>query len=176
MNRASFLYVLTFAVLAAGLWAVLRAGAKLKAPADISGYWEVDRQGPQPLGVGEGLQIEQSGRHFRLHLEAGRTLDLKLIEEAIVEEGADQRIRVQLGSDQYWVGAEGSLAKNVLHITLRGRSERSFTAHRTRYGDGRPVPVEEPQTAPVTLDDPIPVTQPVTRPVTRPVIPDADSQ
>ena len=84
--RATSIYLTMILVLGAGIALVLRAGTGLRAPADLSGGWDVAWEGtpPRDLGSKSHLWIDQSGRYFvltfderlrlRLHLEDGAAL------------------------------------------------------------------------------------------------------
>jgi hypothetical protein len=68
MSRASLVYVAMFLVLIAGLWAILRVGSLLAAPADLQGEWTVDWSDDAPPDLPPKLSIQQSGvfAHARL--------------------------------------------------------------------------------------------------------------
>ena len=85
MSRAAVVYILMFVGLVAGMWVILPLGEALSAPYDLAGRWDIEpdltmgpRVGP-PLG--RTMEVEQSGRFFRIGFASGRTLDLKLVRE-----------------------------------------------------------------------------------------------
>ncbi len=69
--RQSFTIVV-IAVSAAGLWGILRAGAHLRAPSDLSGTWDIGGEDPATLErLGESVAIEQSGQFFQMTFARG---------------------------------------------------------------------------------------------------------
>lgn len=72
------------AVFGAGLWAILSFGAVwLQAPTDLAGKWELSEFSSVP-GPTRAMNIEQSGRYFRIALD-GKAVPLKLIGEPVTE-------------------------------------------------------------------------------------------
>jgi hypothetical protein len=143
MTRATTVYLSMFVVLGVGLWAVLALGARLQAPADLSGYWEVRPLGETVPPVGEGLTVEQSGKYARVRFETGRRLDLKLAELARQGQGQDETVTARFTNDRWTLTFEGKPAENTARVTVRGRGTATFEARRTVSGAGAAVPEPE---------------------------------
>ncbi|HEX8520979.1 MAG TPA: hypothetical protein VF669_01900 [Tepidisphaeraceae bacterium] len=79
MSRAYTVYILTAALLVGGMWLVLKHGARLRAPDDLSGAWTLRWEKPPPEALKTGtLRVDQSGRFFTLHFDPGPALSLTL--------------------------------------------------------------------------------------------------
>jgi hypothetical protein len=100
-------------VLIFGLWAVLAIGARLSAPEDLAGKWQLQSQ---VRGIPDDtLTIEQSGRFFQVSFEHGPHLDLKLEDNSqplrlvhgdttltISGEPGDDKIMQLTGPNPHW--------------------------------------------------------------------------
>jgi hypothetical protein len=65
MSRAYLIYILMFAMLAAGLALIIDLGRAARAPDDLSGDWTVAWENSPPPGSDEPtMRIDQSGRFF----------------------------------------------------------------------------------------------------------------
>ena len=150
MNRGTAVYFLMFVALGVGLWAVLHAGARLDAPADLSGYWEVrgaDDDGIDP--VGKWIQLEQSGKYFRVRFEAGRRMDMKLVEQTRQNTADGRTVVSRLVGKRWTITIDANLDQETARVDLQGRATAEFRVRRTFDGAGKPVPDKRPPGKPV---------------------------
>ncbi len=165
MSRASTVYVAMFAALVLGLWGILRAGAGLRAPHDISGNWEIEQpvrdDADAELGADEGadgvpgeiLSVEQSGRYFRLRFDDGAPIDLKLAEEtAVTGEPGGGSTRVRLTGAAADVHAQSGPNPGLLRVRLhyRGRDWQFDAWSPERVADAPAAPTAPAATSPTT--------------------------
>lgn len=133
MSKASAAYATMFVVLVVGLWAILRIGAGLQAPADLRGAWEVrwDDGHAAPFSA---MTVEQSGLFVELLPNAGPSLRGRFNREpaSIDAAGPSNRIAGQArSSDRHWViSLRQSTDGAQLLGTLESPSPRAFSARK----------------------------------------------
>jgi hypothetical protein len=97
MARAYLIYVLMFAALVGGLWAIFFVGRSLEAVRDISGSWTVKWDTVPPAGTARDhstsathiLRIEQSGRFCTVWLTGRESMGMKIVEGAYPQTAQD---------------------------------------------------------------------------------------
>jgi hypothetical protein len=142
MSRATLIYILVLAAAVGGVTLILNRGARLTAPPDVSGEWDVgriDAASPAPADtVGKRVFIEQSGRFVRMTFEKGLQLDAKLhFEPRPHQQGVTLRFR----ANDWELTAEGTDANGPLICQLIGSQRYPFTLR-------RPV-IEQPTSMPI---------------------------
>jgi hypothetical protein len=114
-----------------GLWLILGAGSRLRAPTDLSGVWGVGGEDPTvPQALGETVTIEQSGRFVRLKFAKGLLIDLKLTDESLPDEDAGQLLDMIFEGPQWKLAALGEGAGGPLLFKLVGPEKHTFTVTR----------------------------------------------
>jgi hypothetical protein len=148
MNRATLVYILMLVFGVGGLWLILGAGSRLRAPTDLSGVWGVGGEDPTVLqALGETVTIEQSGRFVRLKFAKGLLIDLKLTEESLPDEDAGQLLDMIFEGPQWKLAALGEGAGGPLLFKLVGPEKHTFTVTRNvPGGDGDPRGPHDPPT------------------------------
>ena len=127
------------AVCVGGLWLILRLGGRLKAPADLSGAWELISYSPAPEGEPEDenrprpiLHIDQSGRFFEFRFPDGRVFDLRAANESLSAPGG-QPDTVHLSGKTWRLVAQVKDEGRSMSAQLTGPEGAStFTARRVR--------------------------------------------
>jgi hypothetical protein len=152
MSRATLVYISMFVLLGAGLWTVLAIGHGLTAPPDLSGYWQVKSPDEDLPFVGDGLELEQSGRYLRLRTAENFRADLKLVPPSDRMTG-EPTIRFAGNGITLAIGGLPKANRATMRIT--GPADVSFDARRTVY-QGKTLAKETPS-----------ATAPSTRPLTR---------
>jgi hypothetical protein len=141
MTKATAAYATMFLLLVGGLWAILRIGAGLQAPADLRGAWAVrwDDGRAEPFNA---MTVEQSGLFVELITSAGPTsagpantcpaLRGRLNTDPSSNGGPSNRISGQArSSDRRWVISLHQSADGAeLLGTLESPGRRAFTARR----------------------------------------------
>jgi hypothetical protein len=156
MSRPTIVYLSMFLLLGAGLWAVLAIGHGLSATADVSGYWQVRPAGTEVPSVGDGLEIEQSGKYLRLRTADGTRADLKLIAPSPTDDAkAPSVLRFAGGGVDLTIAGLPSTHRARMQLTAGG-TDVSFDARRTVY-QGRALAKD----APAARANPTPATQPL---------------
>lgn len=143
MSRATIVYISMFVLLGAGLWAVLAFGARVRAPQDVSGYWQVRPAGSEAPFVGDGLDLEQSGKYLRVRTSGGYTADLKLV-------GSDEQQAVpptiRFAGDGVELTLQTVPRSHRARIAVTGPFDVAFDARRVEY-QGRTLAKEAPAAA-----------------------------
>jgi len=121
-NRATLVYILMVVVCASGLWVIVRAGSHLKAPPDLSGEWVVSAS-PVVAGLGDTMQVEQSGRYLRLTFAGGLVLDLKIVGDFSGE-------TLHFAGNAWKMTATLPRPGEALAARLEGPTPAAFTARR----------------------------------------------
>ena|SRR5687767_8387649 len=132
MLRGYVVYILMFAVLGIGLWAVLRIGAKLQAPAEIAGEYRVQWEtgSPTDMGYHGVMRIDQSGRFCTVHFDEKRTMGLKIIDGTALGEGDPKRPLARMSGDGYVVTLYPTAVQESVRVEISGRDEHRGTADR----------------------------------------------
>jgi hypothetical protein len=137
MNRAAVVYIVTLIACAAGLWLILRAGASLRAPLDLSGTWGVGGEDPNvPQVLGDKLEIEQSGRFVRLNFSRGMRVDLKLVGKFAPDAVSGRRLDMLFEGPRWKLSAFGAGTTGPLIFRLTGPEKHIFTATRGGAANG----------------------------------------
>lgn len=130
MSKATIVYISMFILLGAGLSLVLAIGHGLTAPPDVSGYWTVTtRDADAPL-LGDGLELEQSGKYLRLRTAENLRADLKLISKPDPVAG-ESTLRFEGGG--MTLAVSGLPKRNRANFRITGPIDVSFKARRTLY-------------------------------------------
>lgn len=131
MSRGTAVYFVMLVVCVGGLWLILRAGAGLAAPTDLSGVWAVGGEDASvPRDLGGVLHIEQSGRYFRLKFERGLQLDLELLSETRPDGVAGDGLALKWEGGPWSLSANGTNAAGPLIFRLTGPASHTFAASR----------------------------------------------
>jgi hypothetical protein len=126
MHRATVVYVVMIVACAAGLWAVLSIGGRLRAPEDLAGKWTLSpgfiASGPaMPIApYGPGMTVDQSGRFFQISFENGPRLDLKLDDENEMNLLGKQAFRVALIAPSWHITGWGQANGDDMIVRLVG--------------------------------------------------------
>ena len=123
MSRGWIVYILMFALLGVGLWAVLRIGAKLHAPDEIAGTWKVRWETTNPSGgPAEGtLAVDQSGRFCTFHFdEHRRTLSMKMIDGSALGQRGSGIPMARLEGEGYQMTLHSTAVQDSLRMELAG--------------------------------------------------------
>ena len=157
ISRATFTYVVMLAVFIAGLWAILSFGSiLLRAPEDLAGRWELsDVWGKKPPAK---MHVEQSGRFVKLTVN-GSPLNLKLADEATVQNPRMDMKRIRLASNSAAAIFEGASGGDEFQLELTGPISGRWIARRVERTYPKPESAtgkKAPTTAPTT-----PTTTPV---------------
>lgn len=107
-------------VFGAGLWAILSFGSVLlRAPTDLAGKWELsDTSGS--AGTPRPMNVEQSGRYFRITLD-GKTIPLKLAsEDAKINPTSPNRVMISLAGEDVKLEFEGIPDAEEYRVTSSG--------------------------------------------------------
>jgi hypothetical protein len=140
MNRGYAVYIIMFAVLGLGLWAVLRFGATLQAPAEIAGTWHVQWETPSPTGaaVQGTMTVDQSGRFCTFHFDGGapRTMSLKMVEGTALGQGDPKTPLARLTGEGYDMTLHPTAVHDAIRLEISGRDHHVGFAERvSRPGD-----------------------------------------
>ena len=134
MSRATLIYILMLVICAAGVWAIIRAGQRLQAPTDLSGLWYVGGEDPAvPEHLGETVDVEQSGKFFRLNFSRGLRVDVRLAEPPDKPE-AGENLDLIFEGPQWKLAAFGASADGPLIFRLMGPERHTFTVTRRAAG------------------------------------------
>jgi len=125
MRRAVLFYLLMIFALVGGLSIMVRIGAQMQAPRDVSGTWQIDAAGTAP-GLGPMMRIQQSGRYFHIAFDEGPTLDLTLRTETADDPAG--AFRLELTNNDSTVRLLATRAHDRLAGTIHGALEKSFSA------------------------------------------------
>ena len=95
MAKSTFvMYFAMFAVWGVGLWGVLSAGSRLKAPHDLSGFWQAEADRVGGVASTPPLTIDQSGRFLRVHVGQGPAWELRWAGERTDPASGERVIRL----------------------------------------------------------------------------------
>lgn len=127
MSRGWTVYILMFAMFGVGLWAVLRVGSALEAPAEIAGTWKVRWESDSPTsGPEEGtLTVDQSGRFCTFHFddEHGRSFSMKMVEGSALGHEKPGRPWARLEGDGYRMTLHSTAVQDTLRLEIAGREQ-----------------------------------------------------
>jgi hypothetical protein len=142
MRRASLVYIFMFLVLIVGLWVILARGAKLQAPADFAGRWElipIDDSDATP----QSMYVDQSGRYFELRFGDETHYSLQLVDEQRIIQQDRPHIRIELAGRETRARFDGAYDGEVFDFTLEsGGVTRAWTALWVERRYLRPQPTE----------------------------------
>ena len=136
MSKATAAYATMFLLLVGGLWAILRIGAGLQAPADLTGAWAVRWEDgrAEPFSA---ITVEQSGLFVDLITSVGPTSTGPMLRGRFNTDpssngGPSNRISGQArSSDRHWViSLRQSADGTELLGTLESPGPRAFTARK----------------------------------------------
>jgi hypothetical protein len=114
-------------IFGAGLWAILQFGHLLHAPPDLAGEWETIGTSPAKL------TIQQSGRFLVLMRDGEPRIDVKIVDQQMLDSETPPRARLTMTERGWTVIADGPPRGDVYHFDVRGPSARdSFDARRTK--------------------------------------------
>lgn len=131
MSRATLVYIVMLVGGAGGLWLIVRAGAGLVAPTDLSGAWAVGGEDPSIFRyLGPTVFIEQSGRYVRLTFERGLRIDLKMIGETRPDPSAGAKLELRMAGGPWSLTALGTGPAGPLIFRLTGPAAHTFTVSR----------------------------------------------
>ena len=130
MSRTTVIYLLVLLASAAGVSLIIEYGSTLKAPADLTGVWDVgvDESANRTV-LGDKLRVEQSGRFFQLHFDGGLDVGLKLVQEERPEP-PERVLQMNLEGDGWKLTAEGAGPEGPLVFRLSGPEEHKLTVTR----------------------------------------------
>jgi len=138
MSRATLVYILMLAAGAGGLWFILRAGAGLAAPTNLSGAWAVGGEDASiSRDLGGTVFIEQSGRYFRLKFEQGLQIDLELVSETRPDPTTRDGLELKFEGRPWSLTALGPSETGPLIFRLNGPADHTFTVSRGPVDAGR---------------------------------------
>jgi hypothetical protein len=132
MLRGYVVYILMFVALGVGLWAVLRFGATLQAPAEIAGQWDVRWETASPTGLGYHgtMRIDQSGRYCTLEFDDARTIAMKMVEGTALGRGDAKLPLARLSGGGYHVTLSPTAVREQLLVEIAGRGNHRGLAER----------------------------------------------
>jgi len=152
MQRAYAIYVLMFAILAAGLSVVISLGRSLSAPDDLSGYWLVEWAGDPPPGSGApAMHVTQSGRFFVVKFGERRPMSM-VLQEGWKGKRRGRYLDMTLTRAQWNLRLHGLIPVQdrfrvaELQVELLGRTRHFGVARRLTEEDLAPVPEPVPST------------------------------
>ena len=125
MRRAVHFYLLMIFALIGGLWIMVRVGGQMHAPPDISGTWQIDSPGAEPV-LGPMMRVQQSGKYFHLSFDKGPAFDVTLRAEA--QNGSPMRFTLDLSNASSTISLVANGAHGHLTGTIHGVLEESFSA------------------------------------------------
>lgn len=146
MNRTAYAYILATLAFVAGLWVVLRYGATLHAPADLSGQWRIEWRPFVGPDVGphlpERMIVEQSGLYVDARLMDEHEVHLRGRAKPIADQGPGAFSLTLASDDGKWKLVIPYYAGKELAGELRTPDHRAWTARRGARRDAEPaVPV-----------------------------------
>ncbi len=132
MVRGYFIYILMFVAAGMGLWAILRAGERLQAPAEIAGQWNVRWETLSPTGgdLHGTMSVNQSGRYCTFHFDGSRTLCLKMVQGSALGHGDPQQPAAQLVGEGYQMTLRAAASPETMLLELSGRDHHRGVAER----------------------------------------------
>ena len=132
MSRATLVYILMIVFGVGGVWVILGAGTRLRAPTDLSGAWSVGGEDPTvPEALGETVAIEQSGRFIRLNFAKGLVVDVKLTDESPANPQTGQLLDMIFEGKHWKLAALGEGPEGPLLFKLVGPEKHTFTVTRS---------------------------------------------
>lgn len=135
MSRATIVYVLMLLLGVGGLWLILGAGSRLRAPTDLSGAWGVGSEDPTiPETLGDTVNIEQSGRFVRLDFAKGLIIDVKLKDESLPDPVHGKLLDMIFEGPTWKMSALGEGRGGPLIVKLTGPQHHTFTIARNPLG------------------------------------------
>jgi hypothetical protein len=155
MLRGYIVYILMFAALIVGLWAVLNLGSTLQAPAEIAGQWNVRWETASPTGGGFAgtMSIEQSGRFCTFHFDGTRTISLKIVEGTALGQGNPQLPLARLVGDGYNVTLQPTTTRGAMRMEISGRDHhRGFAERVNQPSDRAAAPAAPSNRSPAVAD------------------------
>jgi len=152
MVRGYFVYILMCAALGLGLWAIMRVGHTLQAPAEIAGRWNVQWETDSPTGSGSRgtLVVNQSGRYCTFQFDDSRTLSLKMIDGTALGRTNPHLPMARLVGEGYSMTLRASASPETLLLEMSGRDHHRGIAERLSRPNGR---ASAPPPAPVPVAD-----------------------
>jgi len=134
MSRGTIVYLGMCVLLVAGLWAILRAGSRLRAPEDLAGRWELRAVGPgKNAARHDELVIGQSGLFLDVAFSPGPRLGMKIVDQQPAPDGT---IAVKLAGGGAELTATGGPGGDEFQLQGTGAAAGLWEARRTarRYG------------------------------------------
>jgi hypothetical protein len=138
INRAGGVYLVIFALFAAGIWAILEMGnALLTAPRDLSGVWQYS--GPKT----DSFTIAQSGRFLRFTVDGGPRFDV-----VMASTSPPNSQNLNFDGQGWHVTESGQALGDTLSFTFQppasSPAPASGTYQRQRIGQPTAPPVQSP--------------------------------
>jgi hypothetical protein len=155
MARGYVVYILMFVALGVGLWAVLRLGTTLQAPAEIAGTWQVQWETAPPTGSGfKGtMTVDQSGRFCTFHFDNTRTMSLKMVAGTALGQGDPQSPIARLVGEGYDMTIHPTAVRDAVRLEISGRDHHvGFAERLNRPGDRAAAAAPSPTVVPPVAD------------------------
>jgi hypothetical protein len=155
MGQSSYVYILWIVILVAGLWIIIGFGSTtLHAREDLAGEWELTPERPSAGQDLQKMRVEQSGRFFKVTLPEGKSLNMTMIEETVVDQHFGEHKRIILAGQRATVTFEGLTHGDLWRFLLEGSpadgTRGGYVARLVDRTYPRPAPATRParQTTP----------------------------
>ncbi|HEX3357170.1 MAG TPA: hypothetical protein VHS31_09380 [Tepidisphaeraceae bacterium] len=145
MNQSSYVYILAMVIFVAGMWLIIEWGTTMLHPCeDLAGQWELTPEQATASANPTRMQVEQSGRYFRITLPDTQPLQMKMTHETVVDQHFGEHKRIVLAGDGAKASFLGRTGGDLWRLDFDGDVKGSFIAHLT----DRTYPKPEPATRP----------------------------
>ena len=153
MVRGYVVYIFMFVVLGVGMWAVLRLGATLQAPAEIAGTWHVRWEtAPPDSGVQGTMTVDQSGRFCTFHFDEKRSMSLKMVAGTALGQGDPQQPMARLVGDGYTMMIHPTAVRDAVRLEISGPDHHVGFAERVSRPGDRAAAAPSPTSVPPVAD------------------------
>jgi hypothetical protein len=150
MNQSSYVYILSMVIFVAGMWLILECGTTMLHPCeDLAGQWEVTPEQLTASAHPARMQVEQSGRYFRITLPDTPPIQLKMTHETVVDQHFGEHKRIILTGNDTKATFLGRTGGDLWRLDFDGNVKGTFVARLT----DRLYPKPEPATRP-SMSDP----------------------
>jgi hypothetical protein len=148
MGHSWYIYILWIVLLIAGLWLIISYGSTLHAREDLAGEWELTPEKPSAGVDVKRMKVEQSGKYFNIVLPQGRAIQMKLTEEAVVDQRFGEHKRIVLQSSNTTARFEGRSGGDLWRFYLDGAEQGAYLARLTDRLYPKPARAKSASTAP----------------------------
>lgn len=142
MTRLTTSYVGLLLFFIVALWFVLRQGAELRAPEDLSGFWETS----DPIAAVpdrnriNSLHIDQSGRHIELSRDNSLPMKYVLRRQTLTPLEGGQLVTMELAGDQGQLVVQGRAESDAFAFRFGGETTAVINMRRVSHPDTHSTP------------------------------------